>query len=211
MVNLQIIHNMPHLLLFICIIFLTLFGCKQQPAAEQSEPAAPAISTNAGQDEAATGAEAEAAPETVRNTDAAFDLMNTESLGSLKLGLTQKEVLAQLGKPDAKSKAIIWEADGLTHQEWNYKTKGIVLDMSGQSENDFTLGSITITPPCTLKTKAGIGIGSPLTEVTNAYKSYIDPELSDTAYVVAGSVYGGVVFTFGNQKVSSVFIGAAAE
>jgi len=209
LLNKQTRQNMPYPTLFICLIFLTLSACKQQPADNHSESAAPTANTATGQNEAAAGTEA--APETTHNADAAFDLMNNESLGNLKLGLPQTEVLSQLGKPDEKSKATVWEADGLTHQEWSYKAKGIILDMSGQSENNFTIGSITITPPSSLKTKTNVGIGSTLDEVTNAYKAYIDPSLSDTAYVVAGSVYGGLVFTFTRKKVSSVFIGAAAE
>jgi hypothetical protein len=48
--------------------------------------------------------------------------------------------------------------------------------------------------------------------VTNAYSQHINKEDSapDTCIVV-GSIYGGLIFTFKEGKVNTVFIGAAAE
>lgn len=47
-----------------------------------------------------------------------------------------------------------------------------------------------------------------------AYGSFEDKENASAAKknsFVAGSIYGGILFTFKDNKVSSIFFGAAAE
>ena len=58
-----------------------------------------------------------------------------------------------------------------------------------------------------------IGIGSSKDEVLHAYNKEINFTENDLEFdtIVAGTVYGGVIFTFKNNYVSSIFIGAAAE
>jgi hypothetical protein len=70
---------------------------------------------------------------------------------------------------------------------------------------------ITINPPCKFKTQKGIGIDSDYKNVETAYQKYIDIKSSNENEIVAGSIYGGIIFRFENQKVKSIFIGAAAE
>ncbi len=140
-----------------------------------------------------------------------FELLKTEGLGELTIGLSTKQVETLLGKPTNQSKPEVWEADGYTHQMWTYKKHGLELDMSGETASSLNLGGITALKTCTLKTKRSIGIGSNMNDVMSAYKKELDKESSDTAYIVAGSVYGGLIFTLKNQKVNSIFMGAAAE
>jgi hypothetical protein len=78
--------------------------------------------------------------------------------------------------------------------------------MVGKPGNQ-SLNMITITKPCELKTKRNIGIGSTYEEVDNAYRKEINPEFSDTETLTAGSIYGGIIFSFQNMRV----IGASAE
>lgn len=145
-----------------------------------------------------------------------FDLMRKESLGSLRLELAGTAVRNLFGEPNEKSKQVVWGADGEEHQTWYYKSKGIELDMMGPKSKQ-EINMITINKPCTLKTGRGIGIGSTKKEVFNAYKKEINhdssnPEMqTDPDTVVAGTVYGGVIFNFRNDQVSKIFIGAAAE
>jgi hypothetical protein len=61
------------------------------------------------------------------------------------------------------------------------------------------------------RTSKGISIGSSYQEVEQAYKDYMNPEFSNRESIVAGSIYGGVVFSFEKGKVKSVFVGAASE
>ena len=71
---------------------------------------------------------------------------------------------------------------------------------------------IIIKKPCDYKTQRGIQIGSSDTEVQNAYKNEINPQDSKPhATIVAGTVYGGIIFDLTNGFVTSIFIGAATE
>jgi hypothetical protein len=54
-------------------------------------------------------------------------------------------------------------------------------------------------------------VGSSLEEVTAAYKNDIDPRNNGSETIIAGSPFGGIIFTFEKNKVKSIFLGAAAE
>ena len=139
--------------------------------------------------------------------------IDIESLGDIKLGQPATSLIKVLGEPDNKTKAIEWEADGLLHEDWTWKSKGLIINMSSEINDASTLQvfSIKAKAPCTFKTKASIGIGSSYAEVQEAYKKDINAEESNKEQVTVGSIYGGIIFTFRNDKVESVFLGAAAE
>lgn len=150
--------------------------------------------------------------------EAGFALMQSEQLGSLRLGLSADEVLQALGKPDEKSERNVWAADGAEHQEWRYVAQGMVLGMNAEgADNRQQIDAISISVPCRFRTTRDIGIGSSRGEVLEAYRKEIAQSSGDSAVgisddtVIAGSVYGGVVFTIKDNKVSSIFIGAGAE
>ncbi|MGQ0738793.1 MAG: hypothetical protein ACT4OJ_07010 [Bacteroidota bacterium] len=140
--------------------------------------------------------------------------IDIESFGDIKLGQPYLEMKKVLGDPDTKSPAIEWAADGLLHEDWIWKAKGLVLNMSSDKNNvsgTMVIFTITATAPCTFKTKAGMGIGSTYAEVQDAYKKDIDPEATDKTQITVGSVYGGIIFNFKNDKAERVFLGAEAE
>jgi hypothetical protein len=119
-----------------------------------------------------------------------------------------------LGQPDGKSAAVEWGADGLMHEDWTYTAKGLKLDMTSAKESsDGTkyVSSITANTKCIFKTTAGIGIGNSYNDVQEAYKRDIDATATDKEQITVGSIYGGIIFTFNNDKVVTVFLGAAAE
>jgi hypothetical protein len=137
--------------------------------------------------------------------------METETLGKIKLGLDSKQALAELGAPETKSAAELWGADGLYHEDWNYESKGIDLNMSGKDSLKMEIWSLRFFAPCPLKTLRNIGIGSSFEEVKEAYSEELDATFSSDQTLIAGSIYGGMIFNFENGKLSSVFIGSAAE
>ena len=71
---------------------------------------------------------------------------------------------------------------------------------------------ISIKSPCDYKTQRGIQIGSSSAEVHRAYKNEINlhDSKSDSS-IVAGTIYGGIIFGLKDTIVTSIFIGAAAE
>jgi hypothetical protein len=44
-----------------------------------------------------------------------------------------------------------------------------------------------------------------------AYEKEIDKSSSDKTKIVVGSIYGGIIIDFKNDKAENIFIGAAAE
>ncbi len=144
---------------------------------------------------------------------AADQSLENEMLGKIKLEQKAAGVTALLGKPDSKGQDAEWAATGEWVQEWRFKSQGLTLNMASASKAGAkTVLSITAQAPSKLATSRGIHIGSTIAEVTKAYGRVQDKEQSVSGKTfVAGSVYGGVIFTFTNGKVSQIFIGAAAE
>ena len=139
------------------------------------------------------------------------DVLNSETIGTLKYGLSFSELIKELGEPSEKLESELWGADGEYHQTIKYSTQGIELDIIGGVESEKKINMITIYEPCDLKTSKNIGIGSSYDQVESAYKGLIDLTNSDQSQIVVGSIYGGMMFKFKDQEVNSIFIGAAAE
>ncbi len=156
---------------------------------------------------------ASAAPVPVRAADATEKFLKSEQLGSLKLGLGEKDVLKLLGQPKKKGGLVLQEADGMWVQEWEYPAEGLSILMgAGKKADAKAIANIKASAPCTLATKAGIQIGSPAAAVAKAYVRHLDKENPPTAeQLVVGSIYGGIIFGFEKGKVTSIFFGAAAE
>lgn len=139
--------------------------------------------------------------------------LDNEALGKIKLGRKAADLMPLIGKPDSKGKDTEWGAIGEWVQEWRFKSQGLTLHMASASKGGAkTVLTITAEAPSKLTTARGIHIGSTIAEVTKAYGKVQDKEGSVPGKTfVAGSVYGGVIFTFASGKVSQIFIGAAAE
>lgn len=142
-----------------------------------------------------------------------LNLMREESLGGLKIDSAATQIIQILGSPEQKNESIIWASDGLYHQYWYYPQQGITLEMvSGIVEKRQRIASIKLTSPSQLRTQRGIGIGSSFTEVYHAYQKEQDRDNSITFELfVAGSLYGGLIFSFKNSCVTEIFLGSAAE
>jgi len=139
-----------------------------------------------------------------------YSLMK-ETVGDLSLGIDDSVVLQRLGEPDKKSAALIWGADGMEHQRWVYQSKGIELGMIRKASNQ-VVDRISLKSPCEYKTQRGIQIGSKAAEVQLAYNNEINPHSSrPESTIVAGTIFGGILFGIKDGVVNSIFIGAAAE
>ncbi|HEY5536714.1 MAG TPA: hypothetical protein VIL99_17500 [Ignavibacteria bacterium] len=142
-----------------------------------------------------------------------FELEQKELLFVLNSASRDSGVIQQFGEPEEKSKWIYWGADDSEHQSWYYRSQGLEIDFVKDDSKTQFVSSVNISIPSNLKTSKGIGIGSTQDEVLNAYRNDINKEESkiDEGMIVAGSVYGGLIFEIKNSKVSSIFIGASAE
>ncbi|PWR00167.1 hypothetical protein [Leucothrix pacifica] len=142
-----------------------------------------------------------------------FSLIRSESFDGLKLDMTIQEFEPLVLCRVEKGEPVLWSGIGEIIQEWNYEDCGIKLQLSTvDPETPQIISSIMVRQPSELETSRGIQIGSTEQEVMEAYADYLDEDYSvagDT--LVAGSIYGGLVFTFKDNLVDSMFLGAGAE
>jgi hypothetical protein len=162
---------------------------------------------------ACSGSPAPRTAEPRRSAPTAAFSDSSERLGALRLGLPAAEVIQALGQPASRGPIEKWGATGQLHQEWRYPAQGITVDLVADTETGpQTVRGLTIAAPCALRTRLGIGIGSSLAEVRKAYGPH---ESKDAPYdgkrFVAGSLFGGVLFFIEQDRVRSIFVGAAAE
>lgn len=148
-------------------------------------------------------------------SDEAPDVLSAERFGELKLGLPATLVVAKLGEPQKKGSPEEWGADGRYHHTWSWPDKGLDLDLAGENKSGpWTLASITAKAPCDLRTSRGVGVGDPRSSVEAAYGKDRAPDAEpDETSFVAGSIFGGVFFTFDprTKNVTQIFLGAGAE
>lgn len=142
-----------------------------------------------------------------------FSLIRSESFNGLKLDMTIQEFEPLVLCRVEKDEPVLWAGIGEIIQEWNYPDCGVKLQLSTvDPETPQIISSIMVRPPSELETSRGIQIGSTEQEVMEAYADHLDEDYSvsgDT--LVAGSIYGGLVFTFKDNLVESMFLGAGAE
>ena len=145
--------------------------------------------------------------------DDKFALLNEERIGNLRIGLTEKDIQKKIHCPLKRGPDELWDSDGSFHQKWEYAECGVTLSMVSEKQGGAkSIESIALIGPSTLSTNRNIRIGSSKKEVIKTYKPYWNKEDSKlSGGFVAGSVYGGLIFTFENNKVISIFLGAAAE
>lgn len=140
------------------------------------------------------------------------DISATEHLGPLRLNLPETDAKKAIACPMTAGKERRWEADGAYHQEWHFAC-GVDLGMvSERKGGKKTVQTIKVSGESALKTSRGIGLGASEQDVSKAYaKEWSKDESKMPDLFVAGSLYGGVMFTFKEHRVSEIFIGAAAE
>ena len=142
-----------------------------------------------------------------------FALLKSERIGPLRIDLPERELERSIACKPRRGPVTPSEVDGDSYQKWAYPACGVILDMGAATpKGRQTIRSITITRPNSWKTRRGIGIGSTEREVMAAYGRDREMETSvSSERLVAGTLYGGLVFTFHQGRVVRIFLGAAAE
>jgi hypothetical protein len=155
---------------------------------------------------------------TIAEAKAPRDIIEEGSIGGIKISTPEATILtAGLGTPK-KGEDTTWEAIGEAVQEWDFPDSGLTVNMISEKIGTAkTVFTITLKAPSKLKTDMGISIGSTKDDVVKAYADFNTEKdelkiLSDerNAHLV-GSIYGGMIFTFQDDKVTEIFLGAAAE
>lgn len=141
-----------------------------------------------------------------------FKLMKAETIGALKVGMAEADLRKIIPAQPQRGRDAYRGADGLYQQKWTYPKQGLSLWMvSEKARQPKSIDSITCTAGCTLRTARGIGIGSAEADVQKAYAAEFNKEESKAGVFVAGSIYGGLIVNTKGGKVTSLFLGAAAE
>lgn len=143
------------------------------------------------------------------------ELLARENLGGIKIGMSEKQLAPILGKAVVQKNKPVYEAATGEHiHSWICAGKGLTIRLSsGEKPNGAkTVAAFSASAKCPLATAKGIKIGSTKADVVKAYGSFEDKELAKKDTFIAGSIYGGIIFTFGKDgKVREIFFGAAAE
>lgn len=138
-----------------------------------------------------------------------------ESLGKITEGQPAEDVVRIAGKPASKGKVREMAATGEWVQEWNYPALGIRLSMAASTRRGpMTVSQLWAKDGCKWATRRGIKIGDTIAAVRKAYGDveYTAPDGKRSRELfIAGSLYGGVLFTLKDGKVTEIFIGASAE
>jgi len=158
----------------------------------------------------ATSAPADAALSDPKTLDYEH-LLDWETVGPLKLGMSGEKVTKLLGAPKKKSAAVEEGATGQFVSDWEWP-QGIVLGMASDTQRTgpFVVRSIEVFAPSTFGTSRGVVIGTPLAALPRFYMRNIDEGRDDPNEYLVGSVYGGMLFTLKDDKVVSIFLGAMA-
>jgi hypothetical protein len=141
------------------------------------------------------------------------DLLRQERIGGLRIDLPAATVSQHLDCQPQRGRREKWAADDAYHQDWQYPDCGVTLRMvSATRDGSWSIEAITVTAPSTLTTQRGIGIGSTRQAVIKAYqREWNQEESEESGNFVAGSLYGGLIFSFRNEKVNQIFFGVASE
>lgn len=153
---------------------------------------------------------------TVPEAAAESDLLTFESLGGMRLGITEAAVRERVEGRIFVGEETFEGATGLTVQDWLVPEQGVEFQMAKPGDDEpFTVKAIKISRDSSWKTLRGIGIGDSRAEVIDRYSEHINEEEASHAGgndLVIGSIYGGIVVTFDDsENVSQIFLGAAAE
>ncbi|BDS07235.1 hypothetical protein NT6N_22750 [Oceaniferula spumae] len=150
-----------------------------------------------------------------------LNVMGSESIGGIRIDMSEKDVLAVIEKEDMgevfKGTEQHWGATGDFVQKWILPKAGLEIDMaSDKAGGPKSAISITCKPPFRWNTGQGIRLGAPKAEVIAAYSEFRKfndaPDWGkDRDVYLVGSIYGGMMLTFKQGKLSEIFLGAASE
>ena len=142
------------------------------------------------------------------DADHSFDLFNSETVGPLRPGLPATLVVRELGPPTSKSTPTYEAATGDYTSAWKWPHAALMLS-ADKPAGPFTARSVSITGPATWETRKHIHIGSTRADVEKAYTRSADDDGKPDSFL-AGSMYGGLLFTFEHDVVASISLGAFA-
>lgn len=146
-------------------------------------------------------------------------LLKAESLGGVKLGHSEAEMVKVLGEPEVRGEEMPNEYAGGFLIEAGYPAQGVLVMLGSMEKGGpYSVESVHLDETGKLASAGGIRIGHTLEDVRLVYGEYEDTEefpvpdpIEKEFTFVAGSIYGGVIIQFADGKVSGIMLGAGAE
>jgi hypothetical protein len=152
-----------------------------------------------------------AAPAPSPEADDAFALMRGESVGPVACGMPERDLRRLVGEPRRRGPRALEGATGLYVETWSFPS-GLSVKMSAEdAAGPWRVSDVFVRRPSKLRTRRGVGVGASAELVRARYAGHLDDASSGAERLVAGSVYGGLIFRLRGGIVESIFLGAAAE
>jgi len=138
-----------------------------------------------------------------------------ETLGPLRLGMSEAEIVSAIGEPVSRPGFQEMEATGDRVATWMWPELGIELSMV-EVEGRPTIAAIILRAPCGfVASHGGVSVGSAREDVIAAYADLPvhedDDPREDPARperFVIGNAYARLAYTFTNGRVSGIFLGS---
>jgi hypothetical protein len=192
----------------VLVVALVVAGC-QKSAAPPPPPAPPVPPVPVVPVTAADAAAAIVADAAVPDAEPdPTSILDTETIGGLKIGADEKAILAVLGAPKHEDKS---QQEGATMDyvsEWTWPTASITM-FSDTGKPPWKARLISIAKTSTLETSQHIHLGSTRADVEKAYKRSDEDDGKPDQFLV-GSIYGGVMFEFKKDRVVTISMGPFA-
>jgi hypothetical protein len=141
--------------------------------------------------------------------DPDFSFYDGEAIGPLHVRMTDNELIAVLGKPRSRQKPSEEGATGEWVGAWTWVGASALM-VSDTRNGPRTARDVSVIAPSTYATKRGIHLGSTRADVERLYPRSPDDQQQDPDSYVVGSVYGGLLFSFAHDRVTSISIGVFA-
>jgi hypothetical protein len=119
------------------------------------------------------------------------------SIGGIKLGMTEKEIIKKLGKPKSRT-AKMRNCLNTYDTIWNYD--GLEITFSSHSKNESGRVEIIITSSPLYPTEKGIKIGDDISKAKKAYSTFARTTSSKDLLVYGNDDYGGGLSFATNQR-----------
>lgn len=137
-----------------------------------------------------------------------------ETLGPLRLGMREAELVAAIGEPPSRPPFQEMEATGERIAQWEWPSLGVSATMI-DGDGGAQIASIELSSPCTfLSGQGGIGIGAAYDDVLAAYADVPggeDPSPRTDASrerITIGNAYANLSFGFADGRVRDVHLGS---
>ncbi len=170
------------MLLLFFVIAINISGCSHQAVSNQSSQATTVTKSSSAEEKIHIINKLE---------DAGLGPLTEEnvSIGGIRFGDSQQQVLKLYGEPSKKTTLMGNPRAGIkSTSEWRYDKLGLSVTFT-YSKIVYAIG---ITPPSTLRTNTGIGIGSSLEDIVRIYGDQVygykpDQRLNNQFIVITGT------------------------